>query len=153
MRYLAIDNGRKRMGLAICDQDETIVSPLCQLDVDPGRVDQLIDRLKQIVEENEIEQVVLGLPVNMDDSEGAQARRARAFGRELAQRIPVELHLQDERLSTAAADEMLAESGLTQKKRKARRDMLAACDILRSFLGHKHQMSLTDQESRDEQGI
>ena len=112
-----------------------------------------IDRLKQIVEENEIEQVVLGLPVNMDDSEGAQARRARAFGRELAQRIPVELHLQDERLSTAAADEMLAESGLTQKKRKARRDMLAACDILRSFLDHKHQMSLTDQESRDEQGI
>ena len=153
MRYLAIDNGRKRMGLAICDRDEMIVSPLCQLDVIPGRVDQLIDQLKQIVEENEIDEVVLGLPIHMDDSESEQSMRARAFGKALTQRIGIELHLQDERLSSVAADEMLAESGLTNKKRKARRDMLAACDILRSFLEHKHQMSMTDQESRDEQGI
>ena len=138
MRYLGIDYGRRRVGLAICDEEELIVSPLCQVNVDPGRLETLIERLKQIVKENEIEQVVLGLPVNMDDSEGEQAGRVRAFGRRLAHQIPAKLHLQDERLSTAAADEILAGSGLTHKKRKARRDMLAACDILQSFLDHKH---------------
>ena len=130
MRYLAIDYGFKRLGLAHCDAGEMIVSPLCQLPYDLT----VLEKLRQIITDNEIEAVVVGLPLNMDGSEGDQAKVSRKFARKLEKTISLPVYLQDERLSSAAADEMLSESGLTNKKRKARRDMLAACDILRNFL-------------------
>ncbi|TFG45750.1 MAG: Holliday junction resolvase RuvX [Candidatus Brocadiia bacterium] len=134
MRYLAIDYGLKRTGLALCDLSETIVSPLCCLTMDRSKPKRLTDRLRQIVSENEIEAVVVGLPLNMDDSEGAQAKLVRVFGAELEKTLGLPVHLQDERLSSSAADEMMIDSGLTAKKRRDKRDMLAACDILREFL-------------------
>ena len=135
MRYLAIDYGLKRMGLAICDANETIVSPLYQLESRAGQRDKLLDQLREIVEEHEAEAIVVGLPLNMDESEGDQARQSRKFAEQVGQALSLPVHLQDERLSSAAADEMLAESGLSSRKRKGKRDMLAACDILRDFLG------------------
>lgn len=134
MRYLAVDYGLKRTGLALCDLSETIISPLCCLVVDRSKPERLTERLKQIVSENAIEAVVVGLPLNMDDSEGPQAKLARVFAAELEKKLGLPVHLQDERLSSAAADEMMIDSGLTAKKRRDKRDMLAACDILREFL-------------------
>ena len=134
MRYLAIDYGLKRLGLALCDPSETIVSPLCQFEHDHKRPQMALDRLTQIITEHQVQALVVGLPLNMDDSEGPQAKVTRRFAETLAQQITVPVHLQDERLSSAAADELLSNSDFTKAKRKQRRDMLAACDILQSFL-------------------
>ena len=138
MRYLAIDYGLKRLGLAICDAEEMIVSPLCQMQNDPKNLVKTIDRLVAIIEENGVDAMVMGLPLNMDDSEGGQAKCTRDFTKQLAAVVSIPIHFQDERLSSAAADELLATSGLSNKKRKERRDMLAACAILQDFLDNKN---------------
>jgi len=138
MRYLAIDYGLRRVGLAMCDPDEIIVSPLTQLRNDPGRPSMAIQQICQVISENKVDAVILGLPLNMDDSEGEQARQTRVFGDQLNGTIDVPLHYQDERLSSAAADEMMDGIGLTTKQRKEKRDKLAACAILQDYLdNHK----------------
>ncbi|KPK75390.1 MAG: hypothetical protein AMJ79_11375 [Phycisphaerae bacterium SM23_30] len=134
MRYLGIDYGLRRLGLALCDAQETIVSPLCRLSLGRGGSKEVLARLREIIEDNQVEALVVGLPLNMDDSEGEQARRARRFARELSRASGKPVHLQDERLSSMAADDKLSRSGLSRKKRRQRRDMLAACDILEEFL-------------------
>ena len=136
---MGIDYGLRRLGLALCDATETIVSPLCQLPVAPGKREELIRRLQEIIEENQVEAVVVGLPLNMDDSEGEQARLTRRFAEELSEVVEKPVHLQDERLSSMAADEKLADSGFSRQKRRQRRDMLAACDILQEFLNRRHK--------------
>jgi len=134
MRILAIDYGQRRVGLAICDASETFVSPLRQLAADPAREDELWGAIKQVVREEQVEAVVVGFPLNMDGSEGFQAKLTRGFAEGLAGVLGQSVYLQDERLSSSQADELLAESGLTRDKRKRRRDMLAACTILQEFL-------------------
>ena len=137
MRYLAIDYGLKRVGVAICDVSETFVSPLCQLTATPKCPDQVIGGLRKIVTENEIEAIIVGLPLNMDGSEGPQVKLTQKFAELLEKEIGLPVEMQDERLSSAAADEMMAGFEFTNKKRKAKRDMLAACDILKEFLNRK----------------
>ncbi len=134
MRYLAIDYGLRRIGLAICDAGETIVSPLCQLDIARRKTEWVFEQLKTIIAENQIDAVVVGLPLNMDDSEGEQARLSRRFADKLAAYTGLPVHLQDERLSSAAADEKLSDLGLSMQKRKDKRDMIAACEILNDYL-------------------
>ena len=137
MRYLAIDYGFKRIGLAICDPAEQFVSPLCQLPRNPQNPSAVIQRIRQLIDENHIDQIVVGLPLNMDDSEGPQAQKSRTFADQLKKITDRPIHLHDERLSSAAADDMLQNTGFTTKKRKQRRDMLAACAILQDFLDRK----------------
>jgi putative Holliday junction resolvase len=137
MRYLAIDYGLKRLGLALSDPGETIVSPLCQLSVDVSRPARIFEKLREVIAEHDIDAVVVGLPLHMDDSEGEQAKVSRHFAEQLIKEVAIPVHLQDERLSSMAADEMLAESGLSKSKQKRKRDMLAACDILQEFLYKK----------------
>jgi len=134
MRYLAIDYGLKRVGLAVCDADEIVVSPLCQIETNSQKPEILLERLRRIINEYQIEAVVVGLPLNMDDSEGGQAKLTRQYTEQLAASIELPVHLQDERLSSMSADEILAETNLSTAKRKKRRDMLAACAILQDFL-------------------
>ena len=133
MRYLAIDYGEKRTGLAVCDAGETIASPYGVLH---GQKD-LAKEIGRIVASENIEAVVLGLPLNMDDSEGPQARKARAFGQQLKSQIRVPVHLQDERLSSFGAEKKLEEIGLTKGKKRERLDALAAAEILEAFLEQK----------------
>jgi len=139
MRYLAVDYGRKRLGLAICDPSETIVSPLKQLEAGGKGPERIIKQISEIITEEYVEGIVIGLPLNMDDSEGRQAKLSRAFAGKLAGEVAIPVYLEDERLSSASADEKLAGMGLTQAKRQARRDMLAACEILHSFLENPPQ--------------
>ena len=135
MRYLAIDYGLKRIGLAICDADEIIVSPLCQIQNSEVNRQMAIDNILSLIREHAIEQLVIGLPVNMDGTMGEQARISRNFGKKLEEQSGLKVNFQDERLSSRSADRMLADSGFTRKGKKARRDMLAACEILKDFLG------------------
>ncbi|HON90157.1 MAG TPA: Holliday junction resolvase RuvX [Sedimentisphaerales bacterium] len=133
MRYLAIDYGIKRTGLAVCDAGERIASPLT---VVQGRKD-LIPRIKNIVATDGIEALVLGLPLNMDGTEGPQAKLVRTFGDELGRQLGIPVFFQDERLSSFEAEQRLREMDLSRTKRKARLDALAAADILQSFLDRK----------------
>jgi putative holliday junction resolvase len=140
MRYLGIDYGTRRTGLAICDADETLVSPLECIDTDVRRPERLMEHLKQIVADNQVSAVVVGLPLNMDDSAGPQAEQAKQFADRVQRSLGVAVHLQDERLSSAAADEKLAQiSGLSRRRKKTGRNMLAACEILQDFIDRLHQ--------------
>ena len=132
MRYLAFDLGDKRTGLAIGDDETGIVSPVAT--VECSMDGSLLDRLSLCIEQHEPDELVVGLPLNMDGTYGPQARRIAAFAERLAERVLLPIHLQDERLSSAAADEAMSQSGLTHKQKKHRRDALAAAAILKSFL-------------------
>jgi len=134
MRYLAIDYGDKRTGLAICDVEETIVSPLTVIH---GQKD-LLKKIADIVEAEKVETVVLGLPLNMDDSQGPQSKRVLNFADLLKACINIPIHFQDERLSTFGAEEKLAAADFTRGKKKKRIDAVAAAQILEAFLEQKH---------------
>ncbi|HLB73961.1 MAG TPA: Holliday junction resolvase RuvX [Sedimentisphaerales bacterium] len=129
MRYLAIDYGGKRTGLAICDRAETIVSPLAVI-----RSADVLEKIARIIRDEAVDAVVLGLPMNMDDSEGPQAKIVRAFAAELEASLDIPIHFQDERLSSFAAEEKLLPAELTRKKAKKRLDAIAAAQILEAFL-------------------
>ena len=130
MRYLAIDYGSRRTGLAICDALETIASPLTVLH---GQKD-LIGRIAKIVASEGVGGIVLGLPLNMDDSEGPQAKLVRAFARKLEGQISLPIHFQDERLSSFAAKEKLDRAEFSRAKKRERIDAVAAAEILQAFL-------------------
>lgn len=136
MRYLAIDLGDKRTGFASGDDVVGIVQPLAVVEA-PTRELQLKASLRTI-DEYGPNRVVIGLPYNMDGSEGPRAKLVREFAAELAARLPrfprVEISFQDERLSSFAAEERLARTGRTHGEKKALRDALAACAILEDHL-------------------
>lgn len=130
---MAIDHGTKRTGLAICDAGEVMVSPLCVLQ---GRKD-ILPEIAQIIDNEEVGAVVLGLPLNMDGSEGPQAKLAKAFAEQLRQQVRVPVHLHDERLSSFGAREKLESMELSKGKKRGLVDAVAAAEILESFLEQK----------------
>ena len=133
MRYLAIDLGDKRTGIAVGDDETGIASPVAGLPIAPGPA--LVRTILRAIEEHAPDALVLGLPLNMDGSEGPRARRTRAFGAELEAAIDRPLYYQDERLTSFAAEQRLAGSGRTHKqKKKEVRDALAAAEILEDYM-------------------
>jgi putative Holliday junction resolvase len=144
VRYLAIDLGDARTGLALGDAVTRIATPLEVLECPAGLCggDALLDlvqkALDQAVSRHAPCELVVGLPVNMDGTEGPRAKVVRAFGEKLAARTGRRVHYQDERLTSAEADWSMARSGLTRGQKKERRDALAAAAILRDFLKERH---------------
>jgi putative Holliday junction resolvase len=133
MRYLAIDYGTKRTGLAICDASETITSPLTVLQ---GQK-ELLKKVSDIVETENVEAIVLGLPLNMTGTEGPQTKLVREFAEQLKKHLSIPVHFQDERLSSFGAKEKLSPADFTTKERKKRIDAVAAAEILQAFLEQK----------------
>ena len=133
MRYLSIDYGNKTTGLAICDQTETFVSPLMAIPTSSDLVGKIID----VAKNENVEALVLGLPLNMDDSVGPQAKKVQMFADKLEKQINVPVFFQDERLSTFAARDKMIDMNLTRKGKKRRIDALAAAEILQTFLDSK----------------
>ena len=131
-RILAIDPGSVRLGLAISDTERRLASPLTTY----TRRDPVQDALyfKKVVETEEIASLVVGLPIHEDGSEGAQAKAARVFGAWLQEVTGLPVVFYDERFTSFEADAALLEAGLTKKKRKARRDRVAAQILLQTFL-------------------
>ncbi len=136
MRYLCIDYGQKRTGLAICDAGEMIASPLKVLTVAQS---ELVAGIADIINREKVEAVVLGLPLNMDGTAGHQVRRVQKFAAQMKEYIDIPIHFQDERLSSFDAEGKLAGTELTRKKKKKRLDAIAAASILQSFLDQKHR--------------
>ncbi|MEM6551291.1 MAG: Holliday junction resolvase RuvX [Planctomycetota bacterium] len=132
MRYLAIDLGQRRTGLALGDDVTGLATPwrVIETSSDNERWRQLC----RAIEEESPGRVVVGLPLNMDGSAGPAAAGAQALADRLQRTTGLTIELQDERLSSADADALMARSGLTHKQKKARRDALAAAAILQRYL-------------------
>jgi len=132
MRYLAIDIGAKRTGLAVGDDRTGVVTPVRVLTVPRGPA--LIDALRKAVREYGPDELVIGLPLNMDGTSGPSAIEAERFATEIGAALELPIHLQDERLTSYAADQTMSQSGKTHGEKKAIRDALAAAALLRDFL-------------------
>ena len=131
MRYLAIDLGGKRTGLAVGDDLTLIATPIEVLEMPPGP--RLVEAIRAAIREHGPDELVLGLPLNMDGTSGPAAEGARAFAADLAAATGLEVRLHDERLSSEAAEADLA-GRFTRKGKKRRLDAVAAAQILESFL-------------------
>lgn len=142
MRYIAIDLGDARTGLAMGDAVTRIVSPLDVIECPRQQCggDALLDLLEraldQAVSRHARCELVLGLPLNMDGTEGPRSKLVRQFAVKLAERTGRTVHFQDERLTSSEADWSMAQSGMTHGQKKQRRDALAAAAILRDFLNN-----------------
>lgn len=140
MRYLAIDLGDKRTGIATGDATTRIASPVAVLDVPAAErqgealLDAIVRTIADFWTPRDPGELVVGLPINMDGTEGPAAKKARDIARVLSERTNRRVHLFDERLTSAEADWRMAQSGLTHAQKKARRDAIAAAAILEGFL-------------------
>ena len=132
-RYLGIDYGAKRIGLAVGDSQSRIASPIATVEGVAGHGER-VQALLKYAQQYGADAFVLGLPLNMDGTEGPQAKEVRRFGDELGARSGKPVHYFDERLSSIAADELLEPAELSRKKKKARHDRVAALVILQGFL-------------------
>lgn len=132
LRLLGVDLGTKTIGLALSDVERRLASPLETLSRAKFRADA--DRIKAVTTRYSVGGIVLGLPINMDGSEGPRAQATRAFARNLAALIPLPMTFWDERLSTAAVTRSLIEADVSRAKRQAVVDRMAAAYILQGAL-------------------
>lgn len=132
MRTFGLDVGTRTVGVALSDALGITAQALTTLRRSGLRSD--LQALKRLAETHEVTSAVVGLPLNMDGSEGPSAARSRAFGEALAQNLDVPVHYWDERLSTVAAHRALRESNLSGQRRREVVDQVAAALILQGWL-------------------
>ena len=137
MRYIGLDLGTKTLGVSISDKLGLIASFYKTIEFKEEDYISLIKPLKEIIEENNIEKIVLGLPKNMDNSMGFASERSLNFKKMLEDNINKEVILEDERLSSVEANNIMIMSDLSRKKRKKKVDALAATIILQRYLDRK----------------
>jgi putative Holliday junction resolvase len=142
MRTLAIDFGKRRTGLALSDAGGKLATPYEVLQITSN--EQALAEITKVIEKEGVQQIVLGLPLNMDGSRGAPAKEVIEFGRALANRANVKVIYVDERLSTFQAEQDLLDARregqkLTRKSKKQRLDAIAAAGFLQEFLDGKLQ--------------
>lgn len=137
---MAVDYGDVRTGLALCDKTEFLASPVGT--VQAHTLEHCVEQVAYAVEEFGAEMVIVGLPINMDGSEGGRAEKCRTFAKALEEAVGVEVSLWDERRSTIAADDFLKESTVKSKKKKEVIDQVAATIILDSYLQYRKNMGI-----------
>jgi putative holliday junction resolvase len=140
MRTLAIDLGTRRVGLAMSDEGGRFATPVDVLEV--STPDEAARRVAEIVAKESVDRLVVGLPLNMDDTFGPAAHTAIAWGRELSKRCGKPVLFVDERLSSFAAEQSLNDrkrggEKMTRRQKKQRLDAVAAAGFLQAFLDGK----------------
>ena len=138
MNYLGLDLGTKTLGLAISDPLGIIATSYKILRHDED-YDILLPMLKEEIEKNHIEALVLGFPKNMNNSVGERGEIALAFKEKLEEEFQLPVYMQDERLTTRQAESLLISNDTSRKKRKKVIDSLAATIILQSYLDRKEK--------------
>ena len=137
MRCLGLDLGTRTLGLAMSDKSNMIASPYKVLRWDGEDYNILFKDLDTIIKDNNITDLVLGLPKNMNNTLGFAAERSMKFKEALESRYEMEVHLIDERLSTVEATNYLLDADVSRKKRKKVVDGIAASIILDTYLKMK----------------
>jgi putative Holliday junction resolvase len=137
MRYLGIDFGIKRVGLAISDPEGRMAFPLTTI-IRTTR-DEFFARLMQLIREKNIEAIVVGLPIGLDGQETLTTRQVHNFIASLKRRTAIPIHTVNEALTSYEAENRLKRQGIKGKKRKKYLDELSAVLILESFLNRASQ--------------
>ncbi|HHV31375.1 MAG TPA: Holliday junction resolvase RuvX [Clostridiales bacterium] len=135
MKILAVDLGLVRTGLALCDEAETLAYPAGVLQ-ERSR-ERLAGQIAEQARQHGVGGIVVGLPRNMDGSEGPSAQAARAFAQQLQELVSVPVEMRDERGTTITAHGFLNETNVRGKKRKAAVDAVAATVILQDYLDYR----------------
>lgn len=132
MRILALDHGTKRVGVAVSDEMFIIAQPLEYIPPEPFAA--FLARLKQIIGEKEVGQILVGLPRNMDGSYGPAALKVQAFVAVLKDAVTIPIKFWDERLTSTQAQRFLIQGGVRRAQRKEKVDKTAAAILLQSYL-------------------
>ncbi|MBO4412531.1 MAG: Holliday junction resolvase RuvX [Clostridia bacterium] len=131
-RLMALDYGDVRIGVAISDLTKTIASGLETYKCKNLELD--LNHFANLAKEQDVEKFIIGLPLNMDGTEGLRAEKTRAFGDKLSALTALPVEYVDERLTSVEAEEILISAGMRREKRKEVIDKLAATLILKSYL-------------------
>ncbi len=129
-KVMALDVGSKRIGVALSDYLQVIAVPHSCIQRKPEK--EAIDNIIEIAKENRVEKIVVGVPLNMDGTKGAQAEDCINFSQKL---VGFDIILEDERLTSEEAEERLRERKVDFRKNKGLVDMESACVILEQYLG------------------
>jgi putative Holliday junction resolvase len=132
LRFLGLDLGEKTIGLALSDTSRSVATPMETLRRSKFTADA--ERVEKIAAEQNVGAIVIGLPLNMDGSDGPSAQSARAFGRNLAARMSLPIVFWDERLSTVAVTRTLLDADASRRRRADVVDKMAAAYILQGVL-------------------
>ncbi|MDE5586755.1 MAG: Holliday junction resolvase RuvX [Bacilli bacterium] len=138
MRYLGLDLGTKTLGLALSDELGMIATSYKILRHEED-YESLIPQVIQVIEEKNVKELVLGLPKNMNNSVGERGEICLRFKEMLEESTNLPVHLQDERLTTRQAENLLISNDTSRKKRKKVIDSLAATIILQSYLDRRER--------------
>ncbi|MCD6129051.1 Holliday junction resolvase RuvX [Candidatus Bipolaricaulota bacterium] len=132
MRFLGLDVGDRRIGIALSDETGTVAQGRGVYTRQGEKED--LSYFVELCRRERVEKIVVGLPLNMDGSEGEQAAKVRAFAEALSERAGLPVEYLDERLTTVEADRVLSQAGFREKKKRKVRDELAAVLILQAWL-------------------
>ncbi|MDP8258074.1 MAG: Holliday junction resolvase RuvX [Candidatus Aadella gelida] len=138
MRIMGLDIGTKNIGVAVSDETCTLAQG--REVITRTSTEKVVSRIKELVEEFKVEEIVIGLPVNMDGTEGPRAKDSRMWGELLEKRFPFKCVLWDERLSTKEAEDIMISADISRKKRKKKIDQLAAQLILQGYLDDRSRI-------------
>lgn len=136
MRSLGLDIGDKRIGVALSDPDGILASPFTIINCRDEGLD--IEAITDIISQQQVGQIIVGLPRSMNGSLGRQAEKVQAFTQKLREHTRTPIEYRDERLTTVMAERLGQASGGKKARRKARRDAQAAALILQGYLDEGH---------------
>ncbi len=135
MRIIGLDYGTKTVGVALSDENQIIASPHITIERKHAtKLRQTYARIEDIIREYQVGLIVVGLPKNMNNTEGERVEDTKAFGENLERRTGIKVEFVDERLTTKEADRILDATGVALSARKEHIDKMAAAIILQSYL-------------------
>ncbi len=132
MKIMSVDYGDTRTGIAFCDKNEILASAYDV--INETYQPKLVERITEIVDKEQPELVVIGLPRNMDGTYGFRCEKCRELGKALEGKISVPIDYEDERLTTVIAHDILSSNNVSGKKRKMNVDAVSAVIILQSYI-------------------
>ena len=135
MKILGIDYGDVRTGIAVSDESEFLASPVTV--IKETYAPKLVEKIIVLIEEKKAKKIVLGIPKNMDGTEGFRAEKCRELGKMLEEKTQLEVKYIDERLTTVSAHKLMNFTDTKGKKRKETVDAVSAVFILQSYLDMK----------------
>lgn len=132
MKIMSVDYGDARTGIAFCDKNEILATAFTT--INESYVPKLVSKIKEIVDKQKPEMIVVGLPRNMDGSYGFRCDKCKQLGKLLQEEVGIPVEFEDERLTTVIAHDILSSNNIKSKKHKNNVDAVSAVIILQSFI-------------------